>query len=272
MWQYNDVFLEMNAIITSTKGVMSIVDQMKSDVTVFRKTKLLKGEKGQIDTLIRWGCRTPLKAKRYINLSKRIDLISNKVSTRQVLSVPMTKLYTEGEFDIIIGRPEYHHAGRDFYICRNIKEYNKAVEHCDYFTHFYPKTKEFRLHVAHGKILVYQEKAPCEGIAWNHALNEQAWATIPWNQYDIEICKLALQAADDLEVDFCAVDILAFPTDNQPRQVVCEVNSAPSVDGYTATRYAKYFDWLLKKERKHFNWKKYTEPKSFAFKNKHLES
>jgi len=261
----------MNAIVSSFRGVFNIVEQMKEPVSVYIKGKLVKGERGEIDTLIRWGCRTPMKAKQYINLSKNIGHISDKITAREILKVPMTKEYIEGDFDTIIGRPRFHRGGRNFHVCTTAEEYEEVRELCDYFTHFYPKTREFRAHVAHGKILVLLEKAPCEGIAWNHTLNEEAWTVIPWNDYDTEICKLALQAADEIEVDFCAVDILAYPEDKRlHKQVVCELNSSPAVEGYTAERYAKYFDWLLKGEREHFNWKNWTEAKSFAFKNKQL--
>ncbi len=76
-----------------------------------------------------------------------------------------------------------------------------------------------------------------------------------WSEIPRHLCPLAVDAVKIIELDFGAVDIMGYPEDSRlPRFSICEINTAPRLEGYTAERYAQYFDWLIdgKMEREHF--------------------
>jgi hypothetical protein len=74
-------------------------------------------------------------------------------------------------------------------------------------------------------------------------------------------------------MDFGAVDIMADPLNSSlPKAVVCEVNTSPRLEGYTAERYAEYFDWLVKQnETRHVDIPDGTEPRHYVWKHRELK-
>lgn len=179
----------------------------------------------------------------------------------------------------VIRRPSIHHGGADFVVterCGILPLSGYAGDY--YYQKFFRKTHEFRVHGAHGKVLILQEKKPREGIEvdldvpkpWNHATGEFIFETVNWSNYNKDVCKVALDAIKALGLDFGAVDIL-YDTDSG-EAVVCEVNTSPALEDYAVERYSKYFKWLCNSDtrREHFDYSEYSQGKSYAWKNYQL--
>lgn len=238
---------------------------------------------------IRWAsCVLPDTDSNCIVYNKlsAISRSSNKRITRQVLKsngIPIPETVYRNNlnenFLPCIARPDHHYAGKDFYYCTTVQELQNAINHnCTYFSKPYPKTKEYRIHVAHGKILAIQEKTGNDNFKsqhiWNHALSGFIFEVVPWKEYRVSLIRPAVDAVQCLGLDFGAVDVLSNPTDaSLPRHVVCEVNTSPSLADYLTTRYAKYFDWLLRSDtrREWYNYAEWSSGKSYSFKNIQLE-
>ena len=251
---------------------------------------------GKGDKLIRWGNTIKVEVDGGItyNKSSQVALGANKKKARILLQergidVPKTWSTVE-EFlkdktkHVKLGyivRPSKHQQGKKLAFCKNEEEVEEAVIEFgqdSYISQFYPKTREFRVHVAHGKILIMHEKpAPADKttVAWNRHVNHDAFIVIKWGDYDPYIAKLAINTVKALELDNGAVDILAYPEVKDiklPKAVVCEVNTAPTLRNYAQKKYASYFDWLLRsaKRREEWNSSEFKEGKSFAWKNSQL--
>lgn len=124
------------------------------------------------------------------------------------------------------------------------------------------------------RILNYLEKPNPGGgqIAWNRALNGEAFTNVKWSDYNSAVCKVALEAIKALSLDFGGVDIIL---DREGKAYVLEVNTSPTLASseYSMSRYAKYFDWLCKepKRRKHFEIKDFKKASNYAWHDYHFE-
>ena len=229
----------------------------------------------------RWGCTnfvTQGKGSKIFNRAKAISNSSNKAEARKILSlaginVPET-WNTPKKFPCI-GRPAHHFGGHHFYVLNSEEDITEEVlANCSYYSAIYPKTKEYRIHGGHGKIIAMQEKPinPMH-IKQNRHANHLPFINVKWNDVDLEIGKLGLNAIHALGLDFGAVDIMAFPmNDNLPRQVVCEVNTAPTLRGYLSLRYAKYFDKIRRNPNfPHWSFDQFEKGDSLVWKNFQLE-
>ena len=138
----------------------------------------------------------------------------------------------------------------------------EALPKAPLYTKAFPKTHEFRVHVAFGKVIDFVQKKRMKpdllahyGI---HAVEEdirnhkRGWY-FSHNKLTVNrkkgaarknIEKMCLDAAEVLGIDYCAVDILAtFDDDNNLLQaIVCEVNSAPGMSSsITFNAYVEAF-------------------------------
>lgn len=234
--------------------------------------------------LIRYGNRTPVQTNGgtiTYNRSDAIKRASNKRLSRELfiennISCPKFTSTEESEFEACIARPLKHSQGNDFYFLETYDDYVKhhsvyGEDH--YYSQFIDKTQEFRVHCAHGKVLVLSEKAPPKEkvLAWNRHNSEEGFKVITWNNaepyYDLMIN--ALKAIESLGLDFGAVDVIV--KDGIP--YILEVNTRwdMSNSNYTCKRYALYFDWLQSNTRKeHWDFNQFTLAKSLFWKNNQL--
>lgn len=243
----------------------------------------------EADLMIRWGCSSSIRTESEIEYNKRevIQLSSNKGKCRQYLydngipvpkPIDLSRVNSEEDLPFVV-RPTFHQKGKDFLIFRNISDilndgYKINRLENPYASRFYPKTTEYRVHVGHGKVLVVQQKVQTSepvGENWSHE-NGYTFEVVGWKSYRKEIVDLAVKTIEVLGLDFGAVDIMADPLDSSlPIAVVCEVNTSPRLEGYTAQRYAKYFDWLVNThETRHFEIPKDLRARHYAFKNREL--
>lgn len=244
----------------SRKNLKNITDEMNINVNKYKsKNGDIYPFAEELDVLIRWGCTSYLSSKITYNNRNAIRNASNKLKARKILkenNIDIPKTWTNidnCEFPLI-ARPKYHYGAKNFYYCENLYELKRAVaKGAEYFSEFYPKTREFRIHACHGKILICCEKFVEDKSrkAWNLRKGGGEWKALRWSNIPSNIAKLSIDAVQALGLDYGAVDILAEPNkDGYKDAVVCEVNTAPRLGEYSASRYAEYFDWLLKSDEK----------------------
>lgn len=124
-------------------------------------------------------------------------------------------------------------------------------------TRYFPKTKEFRVHVAFGKVIhISQKRAMSAGKIAELGLKveepdrivrsyKRGWVFA--NEITAEstdaVERAAIKAVNSLGLAFGAVDVLATGAGEKVNKVaVCEVNTAPSLDGTTTlASYEKAF-------------------------------
>jgi glutathione synthase/RimK-type ligase-like ATP-grasp enzyme len=160
------------------------------------------------------------------------------------------------QFPIVV-RPVSHFQGRDFTFINTKEELNSMqLNFPAYFSEFINKDKEYRVHLAHSKALLVQEKLKECGNAkdykvWNHGLNGFKFKCLMQQDAPKKAIEYAINACRKIGLDFGAVDIMK----KGDKYYVLEVNTSPSVDGLTAEKYGKYFKWLLNSNsyREHFN-------------------
>lgn len=248
--------------------------------------------------MIRWGTARGNDTALTLNKAKAVALTSNKGKFRKFLQdngVPTPKLVdlrcvTEEDFPLIV-RPNFHQKGKDYLLFNSLNNLQSQGERLRrisrstrlgdglYASRVYPKTSEWRVHVAHGKVLAVQQKVqssaggPC-GLptsCWNHD-NGYVFEIVEWKEYRKDIVDVAIKSFNLSGLDFCAIDILADSTDDRlPSAVVCEINTAPHVEGYVAERYAEYFTWLLTtREPRHFIIPDSTPARHYVLKHREL--
>jgi glutathione synthase/RimK-type ligase-like ATP-grasp enzyme len=236
--------------------------------------------------VVRWGNTIQVNLTNSIvyNKAEAISNGCNKKKSRKIFiakGVNTPKLIKsaadiqQSDFPII-ARPSKHSKGKNFVILNNLNQYEvHKNNHIDwYYSAFVDKVKEYRLHVAHGRILNYLEKPkPADGnIAWNRAQNGEAFENVKWDEYDTDICMEAIKAVQALELDFAGVDVMV---DKDGKVFILEVNTAATLASseYSMQRYAKYFDWLCKdnKRREHWELKEFKKASNYAWHDYHFE-
>lgn len=256
----------------------------RNNRTFFR----LNGEKTKnvdltSNKIVRWGNSIPLNLENSIvyNTATANALASNKYKSRRLMlkegiSCPVLISNVSNTFPVI-ARPHKHTKGQDFIILNNQEE---LTNHYDinnwYYSEFIDKTQEFRVHCTHGKVLRLLEKPnPNNGnVMWNFDANEDmSFKIIKWSDakpYKNVITE-ALKAMDVVGLDFGAVDVIL----KDGKAYVLEINTSPNLAGSenTCKRWARYFNWLFRtdEKREHFNYKEYTDVKSYFFKNFQLD-
>ncbi|MCK9371093.1 hypothetical protein M0R04_14370 [Candidatus Dojkabacteria bacterium] len=200
------------------------------------------------ETIIRWGSRKYFNGNQ-INTAEAIEKASNKILCRKLLEEARLPVPTLTETDFpVIGRPPRHHSGHGFYVCYTPRDVLIAKRKgAIYFSKFYPKQNEYRVHVAGGKcILMSIKEGNKNKFIWNKRKNgfwfrhmrRSDWL---YDEQLMDIVRTAKEAIKMLGLDFGAVDILADAEDGQPDFVICEINTAPALSPLALSKYAKYF-------------------------------
>ena len=232
--------------------------------------------------VIRWGNR--IEAEKgdntiVYNKAEAIAKATDKKLSRELFikaKVRTPKLVTPdniNETDYpVIARPSRHAKGKNFIVLKNretfVKHFRTNQASGWYYSQFINKQREFRVHCAHGKIIAVMEKGKgADNIAWNRAVTGESFTRISQSDYHYSVCFQALKAIETLGLDFGGVDVMLFGKEG----FVLEVNTSPTLNSsdYVSEQYAKYFDWLNRsdKRRQHWDFKKFENPTSFAWKN-----
>lgn len=198
-----------------------------------------------------------------INKPQAVHNMSNKSLARRIfrdagVKIPQTFFYEEQFFFPCIARPSHHHGGNHFHILNTERDLRSLMNteniHDWYFAEVFQKTHEYRVHCAHGKALIVQDKPLVSGeIRANHAVNHESWRILKWSEFNPEICRESLKAIEVSGLDYGAVDIMYNAANNS--MAICEVNTSPSINTpYCSEKYGKYFDWLIRNDYpEHFN-------------------
>ena len=240
------------------------------------------------DFLFRWGARSVIQENKAIvfNKTEALKLASDKRKFRQLMinnfiKVPfsVTTIDTLSFLDYsesIVIRPEKHRAGLRYYEANTETKAKEVIRKYFpnekwYASEYFPKNREFRVQYALGKIISIKEKPrPGNGNnrgPWNYALNEDEWTYINWSDYNINMVKEVIKAADIMGLDICAFDVMVNGKDFS----ILEANTAPTLSPYTINRYAHLFKGIIEGKINPFDRvKNSTNPKDYVWKNKHL--
>lgn len=237
----------MNAIISvKNKAIQEIANNL--NVPVYFNNNILPDN---IHNLIRFGSTkySKIKADVIWNPSTAIWRSANKRLCREQLKEAGIPVPLNGtDLFPCIGRPDKHTRGQKFLVCKTADDVRRARRRgCTYFSQFYPKRHEYRVHIGSGKILFLSEKiGGNHPYVWNHGKG-YVFKALYRHDWREEVYEPALQAIEALGLDFGAVDVGADPIDSsQPKAVIFEVNSAPSLSPYGIEKYTKYFSKILK--------------------------
>jgi hypothetical protein len=235
--------------------------------------------------VIRWGNRieAPTSGSTIVyNKAEAIANATDKKLSRELFikgKVRSPKLVSPenvatGDYPII-ARPSRHAKGKNFVILKTQQEfvthYNANYKSGWYYSAFVNKTREFRVHCAHGKILAVMEKAKGgDKIAWNRAVTGEPFHKVAQKDFPFSVCFQALKAIQTLGLDFGGVDVMEIMENGKPQGYVLEVNTSPTLNSsdWVSEQYAKYFDWLNRsdKRRPHWDYTKFESASSFAWK------
>lgn len=235
--------------------------------------------------VIRWGNTIAVDLTNSVvyNRAENITKATDKKLSREMLAeggirVPRAVKPEDNDINFpVIARPRRHAKGRNFVILNNRGEfYPHWIRNNEdwYYSEFVDKVKEYRVHCGHSRVLNLLEKPnPGNGmIAWNRAVNGEAFTNIKWSEYDGNVCNEALRAVQVMGLDFAGVDIIV---DAEGNAYVLELNTSPTLNSseYSMSRYAKYFDWLTKtgKRRDHWELKEFKKASNYAWHEYHFE-
>ena len=205
-----------------------------------------------VEALIRYGSAVRTNAEIEINSANGILLGGNKAKARRLFiekEIPTPKLIEPDKYNgniVLVGRPERHSKGRNFYLIHNVDELNSAWNKgARYFSEYIEKDREYRVHVAHGKVLLVQEKTPYDERdkslpVWNWATGRFIFRVVRWSKIPRGLLPLAVRVTEELNLDFAAIDIM----EKDGNYYVLESNTAPRLVGYTLEKYIRYFNWL----------------------------
>ena len=268
--------LEMVTFVVARNGKMSvanIIAAMDVETKTYGRYFLRRGGKpwridgrkqrrGFVPSLtgivIRWACAVSLPGIPTLEIQSPQGILnaSNKPKARMLLAqagvpIPKTTLSryeAQGWVDAgktLVVRPKKHHAGQGFTVVRP----GETVPRGGYYSELYRKTKEFRVHVGHGRVLSCQQKV-CEGELppdrpWNHATGDFIFKVLKWREFRMDVCMTAIKATEVLGLDYAAVDILADEPGNLMTAAVTEVNTSPALADYMVSKYAAYFTAVI---------------------------
>jgi glutathione synthase/RimK-type ligase-like ATP-grasp enzyme len=204
--------------------------------------------KPPVSTIIRWGVTTSGPQGNYLNSAQAVRNATNKETARRIFmnnDLPTPQLLSvPPETFPCVARPDHHKGGRKFFYCHDIYDVRRAIRKgAQYFSPYYPKTKEYRVHIGSGKLIAIsiKENGDLHAKNWNHKKGFK-FRYLYQHEWDIEVIRLAKKAIKALELDFGAVDIMSEPTDiSLPHAVICEVNTAPALSPYGLSKYVEYF-------------------------------
>lgn len=289
-------------------SMMKVYSQMKSEsrlvirrilkksgktfLRTFEKNDVTKRIKRPIGELtmanqkaIRWGNRIETETTKDTIVYNKAEAIANatdKKLSRELFikgKVRTPKLVNPeniaNEDYPIIARPSRHAKGKNFIVLKTKAEflahYGANSANGWYYSAFVNKTREYRVHCAHGKILAVMQKTPGgDKIAWNRAQTGEPFTKVDQTDFPFSACFQALKAVQTLGLDFAGVDVMEIEEKGKPQGYVLEVNTSPTLNSsdWVSSQYAKYFDWLNRsdKRRDHWDFTKFEKAASFAWK------
>lgn len=206
-------------------------------------------------TVINWGSYgvpPVLRGVRVLNPFAAVEIASSKLKTFEALNAANVECI-EWTRDIAVARDW---AARNRVVGRDLDrgsqgngtvvyERGTVIPQHRFYTKYFRKNREFRIHVAKGQVIFRQEKLRKEGVenadkyirshdrGWCFAFHHFSERPVPASVDDA-----AQRAVVALGLDFGAVDI-GWHRDNGVR--VFEVNTAPGIEETSLAKYVETF-------------------------------
>lgn len=207
--------------------------------------------------LINWGSTKPFHATFDLNKPEFVAIAAHKLETFRVLQaagVPIPQ-WTDNKEDaakwntkVVARDTATGRAGAGITIYKK----NEKIENHLFYSSYFKKKREFRIHVFRGQIIFEQEKLKKKGVenadkyirshdrGWCFAFNHLLDSPVP-----IEVRSAAANAVAAIGLDFGAVDV-GWHDDNGA--CVFEVNTAPGLEASSLDAYKKaieHFYWEI---------------------------
>lgn len=222
--------------------------------------------------VFRWGTTTnvpKVNGQVIVNEAKAIHWCAGKKSSRlemQQKGVPVPETWDLAAFradfqrnlldmgpgNQFVLRRDTHAQGKDLWHGCAADIMDAAARHnvvSGYVSRLIPKTAEYRVFVAQGRVVWVAKKTPGNpnDVAWNVARGGK-FDNVKWGDWPMQAVQAAILAALCSGTDFCGVDVM---TTDDGKPYVLEVNSAPSqTSPYRQQCVAKAFDYIVKNNSK----------------------
>jgi len=200
---------------------------------------------------IRWGCTVTLPVRlKVVNEASGIHTVNNKARLSLDLHHDVPDLQPEcmyssgmiGEEPLTahskdwVVRPLTHSRGRNLEVVHASRwgGLNLMAQEYPAFTggwyarRLIDKEAEYRVYVMAGRVVSVAKKTPGnpEDVAWNVAQGGR-FDVVRWGDWPLDVCEVAVRAAEYAEIDFCGVDVMVEKGTGTPYFI--EANSAPSL-------------------------------------------
>ena len=238
-------------------SVREIVRHSTQGIRAFRNDQWPAGRFLDPGLVFRWGCTSdlphPTTGVTVVNQAEAIHRVSNKRTFREILDAndlcpPTWQAGNQADITYpCIVRPETHHQGRNFHVCRNAQEVGNAIVRCGqgwYASPLINKVAEYRVFVVQGRCVCVARKYPGNptDVAWNVARGGR-FVNVRWNEWPLKAVKTSIRAFLLSGLDFGGVDVIVDP---EGSCFVLEINAAPSLTSpYRQTCFAKAFDYIV---------------------------
>lgn len=231
------------------------------------------------DWLIRWGCTATVPKKggpKVLNKKAAIRETTSKGTFRKKVAdagyAPKTWLtieewFRDGTMLPVIVRPVFHQRSEDLFFCNDFNSLREAVDKIGdalYISEYIEKTKEFRVFVAQGRVMIVAEKLPKDrkAITWG-CVEEGELDYQWWNDWNPKLVECAVEAFNLSSLDFAAIDIM----EKDGQFFFLEANTAPEVWEYYGQTFAKVFTYIIDNDNRdripvvsYNNWKDCIHP------------
>lgn len=214
------------------------------------KLKGSKYRKHPGDVLVNWGSTKPFDYPVDLNKPENVTIATSKMATflyLQNAGIPIPR-WTQDKAEVlkwkekVVGRDlDSGRSGRGIVVYKKDQEVGNHL----FYTEYFRKDREFRIHVFRGKVIFEQEKLKRKDAdvadnyirshdrGWCFAFHHLTERPTPAVAKDV-----AVAAVSTLGLDFGAVDI-GWHKDNGA--VVFEVNTAPGLEESSLEAYATAF-------------------------------
>ena len=221
----------------STKAIKEL---SQHNITIIRNDKLPIYSLN--DTILRWGCTTPIPDLHPLNILNKnasISLVNNKSLFRNILQKHLPEIIPKTWFNYFnleitypcILRPSTHAQGKYLYYCTSKDQLRVLIDtppivNNYYISEYIPKVAEYRVCFIQGLVAWVANKIPKDpqAIAWNVAQGGK-FENVAWKKWPIDVIETAYKAYRLSGLYLGGVDVMV---DKDGRSYVLEINSAPS--------------------------------------------
>lgn len=252
----NNIFLRRSGL--GLDSIRNVKKAMTNPSSIFR-VDLGRRSPSNYSYAINWGVTNlsyDIPEDKLLNTPSAVLHTSKKGKFRKELYMaqlsPFTTLSVAEACDRVsietplIIRPSSHFGGRNLVFADSVDKVRAAFNMFGsgaYATTYFPKTNEYRVFVANGRVVYVVEKIVDDStaVAWNVHQGGR-FVNVPFSKWKPIVVLNALRAMNLTELDFGAVDVMYGNSEAH----VLEINTAPSLSSeYWVTCVAKTFDYII---------------------------